>query len=52
MFAEGDEVVDRQFFAEGHAAVGIVRSSGPRSSQVEWPDGQLEDVLNDELQKA
>ncbi|AZS08276.1 hypothetical protein PBI_IRONMAN_75 [Mycobacterium phage IronMan] len=49
MFEVGTEVVDRQFFAEGHAAVGIVRSSSATTAVVEWPDGQEEIVPNDEL---
>ncbi|ASW31415.1 hypothetical protein SEA_LOKK_71 [Mycobacterium phage Lokk] len=48
MFAEGTKVVDRQFFAEGHAAVGIVRSSGPQSTTVQWP-GEVEEVPTNEL---
>ncbi|QCG76926.1 hypothetical protein SEA_XIANYUE_73 [Mycobacterium phage XianYue] len=50
MFTEGTEVVDRQLFAEGHAAVGIVKRSGAKAALVEWPDGQRELVDNDELQ--
>ncbi|ACE80000.1 hypothetical protein Pukovnik_74 [Mycobacterium phage Pukovnik] len=49
MFEVGAEVVDRQFFAEGHAAVGIVRSTNGSVVRVEWPDGQEEDVASDEL---
>lgn len=49
MFPEGTEVVDRILFAEGHAAIGIVRSSTVDLATVEWPDGQEESVPNNEL---
>ncbi|ALA07890.1 hypothetical protein SEA_PIONEER_79 [Mycobacterium phage Pioneer] len=49
MFAEGSEVVDSVFYAQGHAAIGIVKRAGKSAALVEWPDGQRELVDNDEL---
>jgi len=50
VFDVGARVVDRQMFAEGHAAVGIVRSSTGTTVLVEWPDGIQENVQVEELQ--
>lgn len=49
MFEVGDRVVDAWWDEQGFAAVGVIKRAHLSASVVEWPDGQLELVSNDEL---
>lgn len=51
-FAAATEVVDKELYEQGIAAVGRVKWCDSVSAFVEWPDGSEEHVPVDELQEA